>query len=136
VVNASPELSGRVLLVEDGPDNQRLIGGILRRAGLDVEIASDGAQGCQLALLSEATDDPYDVVLMDMQMPVLDGYTAVQRLRASGYRGAIIALTAHAMTGDRERCLASGCTDYATKPIAREQLLAQVAAHLRKSVAH
>jgi len=136
VATVSPELSGRVLLVEDGPDNQRLIGGILRRAGLDVEIAADGEIGCELALLSEATDESFDVVLMDMQMPVLDGYTAVQRLRTAGYRGAIIALTAHAMAGDRERCLASGCSDYATKPITREELLARVAAHLPKSAAH
>ncbi len=132
-VSATPlALAGRVLLVEDGLDNQRLIGGILRRAGLVVEIAPDGARGCELALLSERSDEPYDVVLMDMQMPVLDGYTAVQRLRASGYGGAIIALTAQAMTGDRERCLAAGCSDYATKPIAREQLLAQIARHLPK----
>ena len=136
VGSAPSELSGRVLLVEDGPDNQRLISGILRRAGLDVEIAPDGAIGCDLALRSETIDLPYDVILMDMQMPVLDGYTAVQRLRAAGYRGAIIALTAHAMAGDRERCLAVGCSDYATKPIAREQLLAQIAAHLPKPGAH
>ncbi len=129
----SIELSGRVLLVEDGLDNQRLIGGILRRAGLEVEIAPDGEVGCELALSSEANDEPYDVVLMDMQMPVLDGYTAVQRLRARGYRGPIIALTAHAMAGDRERCLAVGCSDYATKPIARDQLLQQIASHLPKS---
>ena len=125
-------LSGRVLLVEDGPDNQRLISGILRRAGLHVDIAADGAIGCELALLSSSTAEPYDVILMDMQMPVLDGYTAVQRLRAAGYGGAIVALTAHAMAGERERCLALGCNDYATKPIVREELLQQIAAHLGK----
>jgi len=133
-VSASPatELSGRVLLVEDGPDNQRLISGILRRAGLAVEIASDGARGCEMALLTLAGGEPYDVILMDMQMPVLDGYAAVQRLRAAGYRGAIVALTAHAMTGDRERCLALGCDDYATKPIVREELLRQIGVWARK----
>ncbi len=130
--SVSRELSGRVLLVEDGLDNQRLIAGILRRAGAQVEIAPNGLQGCELALRAERGDEPYDVVLMDMQMPVLDGYTAVQRLRAAGYGGAIIALTAQAMAGDRERCLAVGCSDYASKPIAREQLLAQIASHLPK----
>ncbi len=136
VSSAPIELSGRVLLVEDGPDNQRLISGILRRAGLEVAIAADGAIGCELALRSETTDEPYDVILMDMQMPVLDGYTAVQRLRAAGYCGSIIALTAHAMAGDRERCLSVGCSDYASKPIARDQLLAKIAAHLPKAEAH
>jgi signal transduction histidine kinase/ActR/RegA family two-component response regulator len=132
VAQAARQLSGRVLVVEDGPDNQRLISGIMRRAGLGVEIAGDGARGCEMALLAFEAGEPYDVILMDMQMPVLDGYAAVQRLRAAGYRGAIVALTAHAMTGDRERCLALGCDDYATKPIVREELLRQIAAWLAK----
>ena len=130
--DTTPRLSGRVLLVEDGPDNQRLISAILRRAGLEVELASDGAVGCELALLSLSAGDPYDVILMDMQMPVLDGYAAVKRLRSAGYRGAILALTAHAMSGDRERCLAIGCDDYASKPIRREALLQQLAGFLGK----
>jgi len=67
-----------------------------------------------------------------MQMPVLDGYTAVERLRARGYRGSIIALTANAMTDDRARSLAIGCDDHATKPIVREILLRQIAAQLEK----
>jgi CheY-like chemotaxis protein len=121
-----------VLLVEDGLDNQRLIAGILRRAGAEVEIAANGLLGCELALRAASLGEPYDVVLMDMQMPVLDGYTAVQRLRDAGYAGAIIALTAQSMAGDRERCLSVGCSDYATKPIARDQLLAQVASQLAK----
>ncbi len=140
VIERAPEatalptsLEGRILLVEDGPDNQRLIGSVLRRAGLEVEVAANGQIGCELALFSQASGDPYDVVLMDMQMPVLDGYTAVHRLRGAGYRGPIIALTAHAMSGDRERCIGLGCDDYATKPIHRDELLRQVAAFLGKS---
>ncbi len=133
LAHTSIALSGRVLLVEDGADNQRLIAGILRRAGAAVEIAANGLLGCELALRAAANGEPFDVVLMDMQMPVLDGYTAVRRLRDAGYDGAIIALTAQSMAGDRERCLALGCSDYATKPIAREQLLAQVATQLCKA---
>ncbi len=125
-------LAGRILLVEDGPDNQRLISALLQRAGLDVELAADGERGCALALAAGAAGEPFDVVLMDMQMPVLDGFAAVERLRARGYRGAIIALTANAMAGDRARSLAIGCDDHATKPITREILLRHIAAQLEK----
>jgi signal transduction histidine kinase/CheY-like chemotaxis protein len=132
VAPSAGRLEGRVLLVEDGPDNQRLIGSVLGRVGLRVDVAPDGERGCALALAAAEAGAPYDVILMDMQMPVLDGYAAVQRLRARGYRGAIIALTANAMSGDRERCLEIGCDDHATKPITREVLLRQIEAQLGK----
>jgi CheY-like chemotaxis protein/anti-sigma regulatory factor (Ser/Thr protein kinase) len=125
-------LRGRVLVAEDGADNQRLLRAILTRAGLEVEVVPNGEVAAERALAALELGAPYDLVLMDMQMPVLDGYQATARLRAQGYAGPIIALTAHAMAGDRERCLLAGCDDYATKPIARAELLEQISAQLAK----
>ncbi len=118
-------LRGRVLLAEDAPDNQRLVCFYLRRAGAEVDVAENGIVACALALARS-----YDVVLMDMQMPELDGYAATARLRAAGYRGPIVALTAHAMDGDRDKCLQAGCDDFATKPIDRPVLLGLVRRYL------
>ncbi|HEY1957236.1 MAG TPA: ATP-binding protein [Polyangiaceae bacterium] len=111
----------RVLLAEDGYDNQLLISTYLRRAGADVTVAADG-----MAAVERARAQRYDVVLMDMQMPELDGYGATSKLRQLGYAGPIIALTAHAMAGDRERCEKSGCDDYLSKPVDRTKLVAVV----------
>jgi len=127
-VRSTPELSCRVLLAEDGVDNQRLISFILNKAGAEVTFAENGRQAVDLALGAWRRGRPFDVVLMDMQMPVLDGYQATQALRDEGYAGPIVALTAHALRGDREKCLQAGCTDYTTKPIDRKHLLTLVAA--------
>src|SRR6185436_15126446 len=85
-------LAARVLVVEDVELNQRLLAAVLRRAGATVDLASDGRQGMDLALAAERRGEPHDVVLMDMQMPVMDGYAAARALRAAGYRRPIIAL--------------------------------------------
>ncbi|MGE0762555.1 MAG: PAS domain-containing protein [Bdellovibrionales bacterium] len=104
--------AARVLLVEDALDNQVLVSALLRRAGIKVDIASNGAEGVEKARTAD-----YDVVLMDMQMPVLDGYAATKRLRASGYKKPILALTAHAMSEERTRIFQAGCNAHMTKPL-------------------
>ncbi|MAT16934.1 MAG: hypothetical protein CMJ46_16865 [Planctomyces sp.] len=112
----------RILLVEDGPDNQRLISYLLKKQGFEVSIASNGQEGYETALAAEDADNPFDIILMDMQMPVMDGYAATTALRDASYDRPIIALTAHAMKGDADHCLNAGCDAYATKPINRDSL--------------
>jgi signal transduction histidine kinase/DNA-binding response OmpR family regulator/HPt (histidine-containing phosphotransfer) domain-containing protein len=112
-----------VLLADDGIDNQILISTLLKKAGASVVIAENGRVAVERALAAAVSGSPFDVILMDMQMPERDGYGATAKLRLKGYRGPIIALTAHAMAGDRERCLNAGCDDYLTKPIHRTRLI-------------
>jgi two-component system, sensor histidine kinase len=126
-------LAGRVLLAEDGPDNQQLIAYILKQCGIEVDVAENGQIAVDKFLQAVDRGQPYHCILMDMQMPVLDGYCATRRLRRLGCDIPIISLTAHAMRGDRERCIEAGCTDYLSKPINRDALLQTIAHYLRSS---
>jgi CheY-like chemotaxis protein len=115
----------RVLLVEDNEINQKLALSLLEREGHEVDVAPDGAQAVRMATQS---DTPYDLILMDMQMPVLDGLEATRRIRAhernTREHVRIVAMTANAMAGDRERCLAAGMDEYLAKPIKLDELRA------------
>ena len=108
---------GRILLVEDMPDVCKVICAVLDRFGLKTDVAGDGRVACERALNSLTEGSPYDMILMDIQMPVMDGCEATHWLRQHGWQRPIVALTAYAMSGDRERCLYAGCDDYLAKPI-------------------
>lgn len=113
----------RILVVDDNEDNRDSLSRRLMRKGFDVITAADGSEA-----IHQADDGAPDLILMDMNMPVLDGWEATRQLRSKPEFAElpIIALTAYALTGDREKALESGCTDYHTKPINFEALLAQI----------
>lgn len=118
----SSRLSGlNVLVAEDSLDNQLLIRKMLQRQGARVDIAGNGREAVQRALTLE-----YDVVLMDIQMPLMDGYDATRELRSKGYRGPIVALTAHALSDERDKSLRSGCDDHLTKPLSTPRLISTI----------
>jgi signal transduction histidine kinase/CheY-like chemotaxis protein len=128
---AAKELAGlRILLAEDGPDNQALLCAVLRKAGAEVETAENGR-----IAVDKAESQSFDLVLMDIQMPEMDGYQATRMLRGRGFGKPILALTAHAMTSDTARCLAAGCDDHLAKPIDRSRLIHTIAKFAGKPAA-
>src|SRR5262249_8016097 len=124
---AATKLRGRVLLAEDGLDNQLLIASYMRKAGIELDIAPNGRAALEMLDAADQCNAPnramYDLLITDMQMPEIDGYTLARTIRQRGDMIPIIALTAHAMADDRARCIEAGCDDYISKPINKAELL-------------
>jgi CheY-like chemotaxis protein/anti-sigma regulatory factor (Ser/Thr protein kinase) len=116
----------RVLVVDDNEGIREIVSLFLASTAAVVEAASSGLEAIEKVEGAARADEPFDVIVMDMQMPGLDGYEATRRLRESGFDKPIIALTAAAMHGDKERCLAAGCTGYLTKPFEPDELIESV----------
>jgi two-component system, cell cycle response regulator DivK len=118
----------RILLVEDNEMNRDMLSRRLIRSGYEVSLAMDGQQGADMAL----SEQP-DLILMDMSLPVIDGWEATRRIKANHAtrRIPVIALTAHAMAGDREKAIEVGCEDYDTKPVEMSRLLGKIVALLK-----
>jgi len=106
-----------VLLADDGPDNRLLVTHFLNKSGAKVEVAENVKIAVDMTLEARENNDPFDIILMDMQMPVMDGYQATGWLRQKGYTGTIVALTAHAMAADREKCLRQVVTTIFPSPL-------------------
>ncbi|GAA4453829.1 response regulator [Novipirellula rosea] len=111
----------RILIVDDNDDNRDVLKRRLERRGFDIVTATGGKDG-----IEHAQADSPDVILMDMNMPELDGWEATKQIREQGITVPVIALTAHAMTGDRERAIEAGCTEYHTKPVEMDKLLSLI----------
>ncbi len=113
-----PEFLGRVLVAEDVETNQMLAKTVLEKMNLDVTVAADGNEAMEKVLAHE-----FDLIIMDIQMPLMNGYKVTKALRKQGITTPIVAMTAYAMEGDDKKCLQAGCDDYLTKPIDRRKLL-------------
>jgi CheY-like chemotaxis protein len=121
----------RILLVEDNEMNRDMLSRRLQRKGYEVLIATDGEQGVAMARAEQP-----DLILMDMSLPVLDGWEATRKIKADPEVSAVpvIALTAHAMAGDQEKCVAAGCDDYDTKPVDLTRLLGKIEQLLQRAI--
>ena len=124
-------LNCRVLLAEDNLSNQQLTVLLLQDSGAEVTVVDNGQLAIECARTAQTEGKPFDVILMDMMMPVMDGYEATRCLRSEGYDRPIIALTANAMEGDKTKCLNSGCDDYLSKPLDRAALIETIAAYVQ-----
>jgi CheY-like chemotaxis protein len=113
-----------ILAADDSIDNQLLLKSFLTRYGAKVDFASNGNEAVE-----KAASSPYDIVLMDLQMPLCDGYHATKRLRSMGYDKPILALSAHARNEEQEKSLLAGCNDHITKPINMKGLLSAIVRH-------
>lgn len=122
-------LNGRILLAEDGLDNQHLISRLLQQAGADVDIANNGLEAIKFA-----EQHNYDLILMDMQMPVMDGVAATRALRERGYSAPVVALTANAFSEDRDRFMQVGCADFISKPLDLKQLSEVLTRYLKPAI--
>ena len=129
------KIDTRILVVDDNAVNRKLVSSILGKFGATVHCVNNGQLAVDEMTRPLASEETYDLVLMDIQMPVLDGLSATRKLRMLGFDLPIIALTANTMSGDRDKCLAAGCSDFASKPIDRSALLAAIESHIRTSKA-
>ncbi len=133
VAKAREALHGRVLLAEDVSEMTNLIRLTLKKTGLGLDLAENGLVAHEKAMASKAAGKPYDLILMDIRMPVMDGYEATRRLREDGWEGPIVALTAHSMRGDREKCLEAGCNDYLSKPVSQAKFFGVLERYLGRT---
>ena len=127
------QLRGRILVVDDRREMRFIAQHFIEEAGGQVVAAENGQEALNIVMSSPASATSIDLIVMDMQMPVLDGFEATRRLRAAGFDRPIVALTAYAMEGDRQACLDAGCTDYVTKPLHRPHFVQILAHHLNAS---
>ena len=119
----SPLQGNRILLVEDGADASGMVATVLQLAGASVDVAGSGEAGIHSALTAMRAGTPHELILMDIEMPVMDGCAATRSLRQDGFDGAIIALTVQGLVEDRRRCIEAGCDGHAMKPLTRQALL-------------